>query len=303
MHIKKLNEKLSKLLEDGFALSGKRDEVTDIISKLSQEYGDLTIPEFIDLMIKKEEQGEDILDESLNEVTGVEGYIQKFKQAVQKRFNNFPIDVDLNDSVMHNYYHIDINDGDTFVVKPIGIDGIYVTCKIPEKNGIKDPYGFNVNITGDGSYYGYKDSNVSRWFSSGFKDSVRQVAKKHNIETKSEDHSIYGCYCRFTTYCECDDSKTFKQSCTEILDLIEEILNEYNSLAVKRVTTTMEKKQQATNEFEELAKARREARANRNAKNTTVKQALSKSAVAKKIQALQNPTPEQLAKILAAIDE
>jgi hypothetical protein len=60
--------------------------------------------------------------------------------------------------------------------------------------------------------------------------------------------------------------------------------------------------EEADKEFEELQKVRKEARANKNAKNTTVKQALSKSAVVKKIQALQNPTPEQLARILAAIE-
>lgn len=55
-------------------------------------------------------------------------------------------------------------------------------------------------------------------------------------------------------------------------------------------------------DYQQLKLARKAAKANKNATNTTIKQALSKSSIAKKIQALQNPTPEQLAKILAAIE-
>lgn len=305
MNIKKLNEELEKILEDGFALSGKRDEVANIISKLSQEYGDLTIPEFIDKLIQAEQKGEEILEESLNEALSVDGYITKFKKLLQKRFNNFPIDVDLDDSLRTGYYHVEVteNGHSEFNIKPVGIYGIIVYCNIEEKDGIKDPYGFNVTIKGSGSYYGYQNKNVNRWFRGRFVDAVNDIAKKHNFKSKYESHAIYGHYAKFTVYCECDDNKTFNQSSQEILSLIEEILKTYNSYAAKAINTTKTRKQQASNEFEELAKARREARANKNAANTTVKQALSKSSIAKKIQALQNPTPEQLAKILAAIEE
>ena len=54
--------------------------------------------------------------------------------------------------------------------------------------------------------------------------------------------------------------------------------------------------------MEELERVRAQAKANKIVASTTVKKALSKSAIAKKIQALKNPTPEQLARILAAIE-
>ena len=306
MDFNALNEQLKTLLETGFAVSGQKDEVNDILAKLTQEYGDLTIPEFIDKLIQAEQQGEDILDESLNESLNVEGCINKFKKLIQKRFNNFPIDVDLDDRLRKGYYYVQVEDmgyaSSDFSIEPIGITGITVSYKIKEKDGIKDPYGFDVNINGNGSYYGYQNSDVDRWFRSRFVGAVNKIGKAHDFTLKSEAHGVYGRYCNFTVYCECDDNKTFKQSSQEILDLIEAILNTYNSYAADAVNATETRKQQASNEFEELAKARREARANKNAANTTVKQALSKSGIAKKIRELQNPTPEQLARILAAIE-
>ena len=76
MDFKELNEKLESFIKEikkekneaeGFAVSGKKDEVNDIVQKLTQEYGDLTIPEFIDKLIQAEQKGEEILHENLNE--------------------------------------------------------------------------------------------------------------------------------------------------------------------------------------------------------------------------------------------
>ena len=97
MDFKELNEKLESFIKEikkekneaeGFALSGKKDEVNDIVQKLTQEYGDLTIPEFIDKLIQAEQKGEEILDENLNEELDWDVIFDKHDKAMAMPINN-----------------------------------------------------------------------------------------------------------------------------------------------------------------------------------------------------------------------
>lgn len=284
MNIKKINEELTTLLEDGgFALSGKASQVTELINKLAQEYGDLTIPEFINKLIEKEKNGEE-LTESLDNSHLITAY------DFQERL--------LTDLTKYKYDKVLYNDG-KLITPPAYIDVYYHTLKCEkesgwgskdlaeietytvETNGVRDPYRKVVRIY-------CKDYEL--W------DCFSDLAKKYNfeythIENKRTPDKVF-----VQMDIDIDDKTAYKEDVQIIANFLQELITKNN-------TELQKAREEAQSHFEELAKARREARANKNAANTTVKQALSKSSIAKKIQALQNPTPEQLAKILAAIEE
>ena len=262
MNIKKLNEKLSKLLEDGFALSGKRDEVTDIISKLSQEYGDLTIPEFIDMLIEKEKNGEEILDESLSENPKLlTSKYSKFKKVPGGNLGTFEGEI-LGQPVR---YAIDIYMG----------------------------------LSSDVSYYWEKLENA------GYKEQIRLGTKGAMadmliyIPKPVKSAVCHPCYFIYDV-----KSNTWKQKCP--CGWLNNYLNYWTSLKFSSEEITEKEAEVWLSDYikeSPLEKLRKKTSQNIKTKNTTVKQALSKSAVAKKIRELQNPTPEKLAKILAAIEE
>jgi hypothetical protein len=82
-----------------------------------------------------------------------------------------------------------------------------------------------------------------------------------------------------------EDLKIIKKEIQNTLEKINMVLKEEN--------------QKINNQLED---ALNKANQNKLIQKTTIRKALSKSAIVKKIQALKNPTPEQLDKILAAIE-
>lgn len=318
MNIEKLHKEIQKLMEDEMLkLKGTNKETHDILQKLATEYGDLTIPEFIDKLIQAEQNGEEILDESLNESDDINNYMTKFLKRLQKEVQKLSMDVYYKkdrylqkgkynykcSSITTNGDWYDVPDGTlimTVHAVPIGLKVLTIRCSQQSKENIKDEFGFTV--VAESQIHYRLEGDVNDWFADAFSDCLVQSCENYSM--KYYDSNRYSRPQAATKYyIECDSPKAFKQSSDEFIAVIKSMFSLINMRAIEQQSAARKASQDAPNEFEELAKARREARANKNAKNTTVKQALSKSSVAKKIQALQNPTPEQLAKILAAIEE
>lgn len=303
----KIDEDAARILDEINFKPGKSEFVAHETSKgakiffddMAAKYGNLRIDDFIDKIIK-DYKGKSSLNESLN----INNCMSNLQEKIITTFDGYPIDVDLED-------HLDKGglDIEAYAGKPYGnvlnvkldikgISLIVIYFKTIEKNKVIDPYGFNVFIKGTYSEYGYKNPIFDRLLSSRPKEAVMAIAKKHNY--KISDEYLYSK--AINMYCECDDAESFKESSYEIIDVIEEILEEYNSFAKKRIDKIQKDKASASSEFEELARARRIARANKKASNTTVNQALTREDVIKKINSIENPTIEQLAKILASIE-
>lgn len=302
MNIEKLHEEIQKLMEDEMLkLKGTNKETHDILQKLADEYGDLTIPEFIDKLIQAEQNGEEILDESLNEAKldwfPLEDNLLKSLQKKIKALK-LPVVSDGKKEDSSTYENI------KFVCVRNALDSLHGWTNPPlegsmgyhhdfavffdiefdriEKHGAIDPYRkrLKVKLPAPLCY---------------FKAEIPSMRKSGIAYDKVNDDPI-GYW--FETIIDIEDYDQ-EQVIKDVLFLFKQ-----NSIETQqKLKQPQIDFKNATREFEELAKARRAARANKNAKNTTVKQALSKSSVAKKIQALQNPTPEQLARILAAIEE
>ena len=302
MNIKKLHEEIEKLMEDEMLqFRGTNKETHDILQKLADEYGDLTIPEFIDKLIQAEQNGEEILDESLNEAKldwfPLEDNLLK---SLQKKIRalKLPVVWDGKEEDSHTYENIkfqcvrealDALHGWFYPPIPASmgynhdVDGFFdIEFDRVEKHRAVDPYRKRLKVTVPAPLCYFKAEIPSTW---------KSYVAYENVNKKPIG------YC-FETLIDIEDYDQ-EQVIKDVLFLFKQ-----NSIETQqKLKQPQIDFENATREFEELAKARRAARANKNAKNTTVKQALSKSSVAKKIQALQNPTPEQLARILAAIEE
>jgi len=263
MNIKHLNEECRKILnETGFAVSGQKDDVNDILAKLTQEYGDLTIPEFIDLMITKEKQGEDVLDESLNEHLCYKN--ETFAQTLMTgKFMNIKIEVGdfsltIINTQMSKYSHNSIMFKNVEIVHPR-----------------ESTQSMEWVVIGQESY------------SSAYPYPFADLVKKHFSSKYISGNHYEFTLCRGVYAKQNTSEQIQKELALKLIETLQEIDKEVGTFG-----------DSLDSEVEQLQQIKQQVKNSR----TTVRQALSKSAIAKKIQALQNPTPEQLARILAAIE-
>ena len=395
MDFKELNEKLESFIKEikkekneaeGFAVSGKKDEVNDIVQKLTQEYGDLTIPEFIDKLIQAEQKGEEILDENLNEGLDWDVIFDKHDKAMAMPINNINDVIDfLNlhfgkiDTKLHFLKQKNIeakqNDDSSIIVYidntsykvNFYIDSLLGTAAVKDYEQLAVNESFDENLLKDSTncsrYYYWPTDCVPGYVHGTLSNKLGEMLNKANnkmfeftypldnedngywrsvltiklsgkreqgrlhvlVETKSPTTQ------KFTATWDLRENfkddigfgKFFKQIInprgrgeygfilgstlaryTEegyleaLQDLVEQIISKLTELD----NSIKQEYNNADSELEELERVRAQAKANKIVASTTVKKALSKSAIAKKIQALQNPTPEQLARILAAIE-
>ena len=266
-----LNEVKKIINEDKSSQKNEGNLIPDIIEK----YGDLTIPEFIDALM-----GVQNLDESMNEIS----------LNTLERFNmerEFPISklVDgLIDSLRINDSSLDLLriDRGMFHPNPGELRIQYATSDSENKIQINFMLNYKDEFIDTNGIFITIEPNIYRC--------------KSYLKKAVEEVNFNGIYCPL------QDKDDLKQTIKEInaaLRLISEksIINYNNEMDI-----LFSKQNKISKEFEELAKARRAARANKKAQNTTVGQALTQKDIIAKIKALQNPTPEQLAKILAAIE-
>lgn len=258
------------------------NEGRNLIPNIIEKYGDLTIPEFIDELIKKEENGENILNESLNE-------------NIYRTYHPSRKATELLISLIKTKYKY-----------------IKVTAYSPKSEN-----------------YGYLDidSNTGKQELHGaitaeFLDKSEQTASwvvswgSHSVGSSTRQKSLFNaCAKAFPDYVDKPsssyswDNVTFytettlgRKTDSGEREAIKDLANQLNNIISKIDDIMGQESINADKELEEIEKARIQAKQNQTAQKTTVKQALSKSAIAKKIMSLQNPTPEQLAKILAAIE-
>lgn len=286
MDFKALNEEVKALLEGGFAVSGKAGEVTDLINKLAQEYGDLTIPEFIDVLINKEKQDENILDESLNE-----GYRFKNSEVNYKDYTE-STKWDIKD-INSKYKNITVDVSDKYS----GGIGIKIKTKYPKE----ESQVFFIELL-----FQQKSETTNEWLGITeiqIYDNDRWGSQHIEKFLKTNTKVLGGVEWSSSTTYDCCFGRTLsrrtKDSNTEAKN---ELIRELNKLIQKLDDSLKTTSSKYDKELVELEKAKTQAKSNKVAVTTTVGKALSKSAVAKKIRELQNPTPEQLAKILAAIE-
>lgn len=263
MNIKHLNEECRKILnETGFAVSGQKDEVNDILAKLTQEYGDLTIPEFIDKLIQAEQKGEEILEESLNESYMLNDSIFTM-ELMNHSFKNLKFE----------FYN--------------GSSSLYIR---PKFGGESTCIEYVQLISGRES-----NNSIEYIVKGRLVGSLNSMDKK--LTNKVSTNTEYGSRSGKTYYYVILSSGVYsKQESKQKIN--KDLANKFIKV-LKEIDDEMEKENNSLDsEVEQLQQIKQQVKNSR----TTVRQALSKSAIAKKIQALQNPTPEQLAKILAAIE-
>ena len=267
MNFKQLNEEFKQIIKTNedkqtLGFSGNKQNIQDIISKLNREYGDLTIPEFIDLMMKKGEKGEDILDESLNESRSYLASTCSFILELKRYpFKNLYFEFYDNKSCLS------INNKST--------SKCFIYLEFLEKESRRESNN-SIEYVITGEIIGEID------------DKDRKLLSKVPYKTGFGRRPYVildlssGVYSKQMSPKEIniDLAKNF----IEILKEIDNEINEENNSLDLQGKQLQQIKQRIKNT------------------NTTIKQALSKASIVKKIQALQNPTPEQLARILAAID-
>lgn len=315
MNLKKLNEELENILEDikkigvhpkGFTMVGKGlGSVDNFLQKYIDKYGNLTIPEFIDVLMKKEKNGEDVLEESLNEDKDWSSTeLMNHKLGKLLGYNGAGDDLGHSGNLSKKTFPLlDCGKfGFFFRIKKINDELIKLYCNVKVKYGEeKDIH----NMPGAKSTTAYRltdnmaqvgvealeplddieNPRVGYWDVSKncFMPSSNRISFNLDIYTEEdlEEQIDYLYYC---------------------LDVASKAMLEYYN---KVKLPAIKKEIQANNATKKNLLDKRKQillQAKNKASNITVKQALSKSSVAKKIQALKNPTPEQLAKILAAIE-
>ena len=314
MDIKKINERVENFLqiqneevdfvhgEKGLKISGSKKDVSNLIQKLEQEYGDLTIPEFIDMLIEKQKSGEEILDESLNEKFWGHSELSSHKLGKLLGYTGGSNDHGSAGALSKNFPMLDsdsfyfrVEERNKELCKLIGnirvlnckqgdiknIPGIENTNTYKDNEGmIKTGISALKKLFGDAGYAqsGYVYDGVYREENERI-SFVLDIYPEEDLQEQID----------YLYYCLDVASKAMLKYYMDVKlpKMKEEI--EINNTTKKNV---LDRRKQILLQAKEQAP-----------KNTTIKQALSKSSIAKKIQALQNPTSEQLARILAAIGE
>ena len=289
-------------------LADAEPEVVELVQDVTDEYGDLTIPEFIDALIK-EEGKEENLEESLNEhemdwfdlqnnlLTALQRKIKALKLPVvseypkrsdswnctiQDNFRNvkFSCDRTYNNAIEghtdkpltgHIYPNV-IRNAAAFTI------GLYPITKA----GSKDPYRRTLQITLEAPICQFEAKLPEGWDKFVKYDGAYADAFCFNYIIDIEDYNQ-------------------KQVINDVLFIFQQNSKEKQQDIADKEAQAKKDSEDAANEIEALKQARAQARANKKAATTTVKRALSKTSVINQIKALENPTEEQLAKILAAI--
>lgn len=298
MNFRKINERVENFLqaqneeadltqgEKGIKLSGDKKDVSDLIQKLDQEYGDLTIPEFIDMLIQKEKSGEGILDENLNEHMG-----KYSSYNVSYEFSKFLIPLikkDYKNIKIETYQPADSISRPSLYIKQKATGeefGSFIGAEFNQKSEQTNSWVIcwgSINI-----YDNTRINPVAVLCKELFPDYEEYPSSKY-----SWDHGYF--YTKTTLGRRTQEGN--KEAIKELVDQLNDIFSTIDA----KLKQSMSK---VDSELEELERARAQAKSNKVATATTVGKALSKSSIAKKIQALKNPTPEQLARILAAIGE
>lgn len=270
-----INEVIKKLKNDlkedknGIVFNGKKQDIQALLRDLTDQYGNLTIPEFIDKLIQAEKDGQEVIREALNE---------KYDEYI----THDEITALLQPLIKTNYKNLIVKVGKHYL-------------DIKTKNGEKLESRLAM-------MFFPKSEQANSWMAELGPTSVY-------LQNRS-DELFKACLSVFPDYKERGWDVTFYTNRTLARrnkaghqQAAEEIANELNTILSKIDAIIDSKNDEVDKELEQLEKARSAAKANKNAKNTTVKQALSKTAIIKKIQALQDVTPERLAKILAAIED
>lgn len=279
---KKLTEELNLFIESDeaqeAALEGADEKVVELVQDVTDEYGDLTIPEFIDALIKEEEkeETEEDLEESLNESYSVSDKRSYYlKSLIKTNFKNIKVKVHGSKQNENGYVTI-AGPGD------LELEGS-LYAKFEQKS--EQTNSWIIQWGSLDILPSYRSELLWKACKQAFPDYAEQASNRYSWD-----------YVTFFTNPTL--SRRTEQGNTEA---IEELADQFNNILDKIDSIVGEQYASVDKELEELEKARAQARANKQAATTTVKRALSKSSVIKQIKALENPTQEQLAKILAAI--
>lgn len=130
------------------------------------------------------------------------------------------------------------------------------------------------------------------------KDKKSTISNEFSIERYyySDDYYSISCDIQLLIYDYEEDIKTAAAEVKEFVNFIDKIMYD----AVQAELETKRKEQQAKDDaYNEIKRNRKEARKN---KQTGKEPTVSITDIENKLKGLQNPTPEQLAKILAAIE-
>lgn len=305
-------------------LADAEPEVVELVQDVTDEYGDLTIPQFIDALIKQQSTNESLNEAKMDKqdqewISNVNGFV---KQMAKQKFSTIEI--------LHTN-----KDGDTYPVD-CQIKLSLTPVESVHSYGSTRSYLGKLHLTNVSSAVNIPAAYMY----------IHQLERKHDAlatdcaivdfrKPSSDDYGTYNVieYALRDQFMKClikqegfTDSP-FKYEnvgpslrgtvCFEMdsLDYPEEIRYFANLLAqglqnaLEELKSQIDKANQdkinnfnsGKSELADLSAAKRQARANAKAAKTTVKRALSKTSVINQIKALENPTEEQLAKILAAI--
>lgn len=304
MNIRNLNERLAEFFlkeNKSLSLSGTKSNMQDILSKLTQQYGNLTIPEFIDMLIEKQKSEEEILDESLNEKFWGHSELSSHKLGKLLGYTGGSNDHGSAGALNKNFPMLD-SDSFYFRVEERNKELCELICNIRVLNCKQ---GDIKNIPGIENTNTYKDNEGM------IKIGIAALKKLFGDAGYAQSGYVYD-----GVYREKNERISFQLDIYPEEDLQEQIdylyycldvaskamLKYYMDVKLPKIKEEIEinnttKKNVLDRRKQILLQAKEQA-----PKNTTIKQALSKSSIAKKIQALQNPTPEQLAKIFASLE-
>lgn len=298
-------------------LADAEPEVVELVQDVTDEYGDLTIPQFIDALIKEEGKEED-LEESLNEEVTPKQITKIAKKVASKTKNGFTIHQYPVEKVGGSVIYEDL----TFRPEYEYVEGVVEAGTL--KTNINDRINFVNDDLAVRFPITFKPNNRSRQDSVDRNSFYFTMREPYCFKSYTSGKSLAGDLRRLWTEYTKDNIffkhtgkcmnpyfgesvEMFVDSEQEVVEDIISCVEEYFALADAQKWGEKHKQEHASkyqaevDEIEALKQARAQARANKKAATTTVKRALSKTSVINQIKALENPTEEQLAKILAAI--
>ena len=264
MNFKYLDRKLDRILNEttGFGFTSRAEELPDKLQELIDKYGNLTIPEFIDKLIKeKENLAEGYAFSYFPNVTSWNSVNNLNISSKFFTFKERTLQCKVNDKLYSNF------------------EVVYIYTKVQN--------GYLVQLILDQQRW--KDTSDSK-----YDNLIIEGLKEFSKDIQHDNQSGASHYYYFVV-------KKFRLQA--LGENVESVIREQFEQCLKELLTVLDAKYEQQNKSLEDEYELVEIKKTVKNKNIKVKQALSKSSVAKKIQALQNPTPEQLAKILAAIEE